>query len=95
MLSIFLHFSFSFISSFSFFFVFLHFSILLVFLFFFFFCFVWMTRSSELWIDGNSGHDLFLSHEPFKEVRVNCQDHGRLQVYMSKNTRTTSRQQEN
>ena len=23
---------------------------------------VWMSRSSDLWIDGNSGHDFFLSH---------------------------------
>ena len=23
---------------------------------------VWMTRSSDLWIDGNTGHDFFLSH---------------------------------
>ena len=23
---------------------------------------MWMTRSPELWIDGNTGHDVFLSH---------------------------------
>ena len=37
---------------------------------------VWMTRSSDLWIDGNTGHDFFLSHSRpehhFCNVFVNC-----------------------
>ena len=49
---------------------------------------VWMTRSSDLWLDGNTGHD-------FHGVRVNSQDHGRSHVYMFRqNMQAESRQQE-